>query len=428
MHTVLDEILVEGTYLNSESHLGNGGCRCETCKSTNDSETDLEIILNELNIKKIEHSCEPGRFPRNRFGVIEWGKRDTPLKRRNLPKDNDIKIIGRARKRVLFNEIEKPLLEYRNLSIKSNNPNFSTRLPINIAQFFPEVDLTIDLFYNRSDLNKNQLLKESVAHIRQNRIPEYTGCSKGYSVMLNVSIVDYQKIEAQYNASLSELFRKTGIQLPLEKNKEDISKFFFLVYFVFPDELEKYLISPEPNRSSDNIALSEDEIKLLVEAIIGEEPKVPNPFWSFYKFAGLRPYGLKKFFKLYFKGLAILFGDNPQEALKGVIGASYALMDVATGFNRGVIHPRSLREGYHSMKKRIIDLENIPEISIKQREALNRLAMVKSKPRAIDTIYKTLLPAYTYEGNTQGRSINAAVLGHCRFSYPTIRSTNCRII
>ena len=243
MRTVLDEIIKEDDV--SPLHIGKK-CQCNACRLKMDSMPDFEFLLDESSVDEGSYSCEPGKFPRDYFYVTRWQGRYTTSGRKKLPKDNDVKILGRGRKKVLFPEIEKALFLYKKKSIQAGDPNFSTKIPDNIGQIYPELDLTVDLFYNNNnELTAEQIQKSLYRHIRENRIPEYVGCKKGFVIMYDVGINEYQKIENQFNASLTDLFNQTGIKLPLENNKENMSKFFFLVYFVFPDQLEQVINEKE---------------------------------------------------------------------------------------------------------------------------------------------------------------------------------------
>lgn len=191
-------------------------------------------------------------------------------------------------------------------------------------------------------------------------------------------------------------------------------------------------------------SLKPSEIKLFVWGVIGEKPEKVSGgrlAGEFVKFTGLQDLlrkpgvnqAAKTFFKTYFKTLASEFRDEPTRQFGLLVGASYSLVDAATGARtsrtlkkRTTAKGEQFREGFASgyamMRKNLRASLGDPAL----KGLLERLA-AGSASSALRSVYRALFEVTKPRLKTMKSRQYFAVRENCRFDYPAFKVKACSV-
>lgn len=377
-------------------------------------------------------TCEANKFKLGALDVVRWWKRTTPGKR-NLPKNLDLAILARGRIRLPFDSVWW-LVEM--LANPADEDDWPARLPPDIDEMFPEVNVTIELFIEQRRLIGEEFDYEDIfeAYLQQRHQQELPNCEfflfDYRSALAKASVESDLKLDT-WALRLDGLYRAAGV--PTIAAPGSTERHTLLVYVSFPGELERYLLPAVAFAKVDA-----EEIKQLVWAVIGYDPDaftmkrlgaLARRILVAIGGAGGRPGGLLS---------AILSGQKDIDgAIGAVAGQAYALMDTATGTDhreygldrlRKGLERDGFKKGYDGMAQYLNSIEQgRPEAAYWLSRALGRLARIKHSDRkhALFAIYEALYAVAKRDSHDFYRlTIQIAMKRYCAFTYPQ-RSLSC---
>lgn len=236
--------------------------------------TLLDEILNEQS--SITTSCEPGRFT-DALSVIWWGPR-TRIPREIDPAI-DLAILSRGRIRLPVQKMDW-LIQLAREGNKAED--WVSRLPINLSDLMPKVDVSFELFieqYFLSDVEKKDTVNRYLARRHKE---ELNNCFKGFYIFHIIKAEEAQKIEKLTGVNLSKLFTKANVPTPARMGSNDRELYYLVVYISFPNEIENVLTLPPPFNDPKFIANARLKNRLQ-KALVD-----PDFGWDTLKFQHLR--------------------------------------------------------------------------------------------------------------------------------------------
>ncbi|WP_299488021.1 hypothetical protein [Acaryochloris sp. IP29b_bin.137] len=214
-------------------------------------------------------SCEPGRFKRGKLDVVWWGKRVTPGKRR-IPKHLKLAILSRGRIRLPIKNI-KWIIDKQKKKV-----DWVCRIPDNLGELLPEVDVTIELFTVRKTLSFKEVNSIFLQYLVQRHNQELRNCHKLFLLNWRSAFLK-SKVETQLKVKLDELFKRAKVPFPEGMSEADKRIFVLLVYVSFPDKLELYLKDKKTEDKELNDLLLQAKHKTTHKTLLCLIKKLLNP-------------------------------------------------------------------------------------------------------------------------------------------------------
>jgi hypothetical protein len=166
---------------------------------------------------------------------VVWKDRTSPGKRK-IPKHLKLAILSRGRVRL-------PLERVKWLLDANKNLPWVQRLPNNLREILPEVDVTVELFMRQQLLSREEISSVLQSYLTQRHQKELPGCHyfAGYWVWAE----DATPVETALGVSLTMLFQRPNAPVPQRMRSQDKRQFIFLAYISFHSALERLLLPPK---------------------------------------------------------------------------------------------------------------------------------------------------------------------------------------